>query len=55
MVKATDTRSRQEIVRPILNLNWPREHLTFSFQKEKLRLANVLQIEMVSKSLTNSI
>ena len=53
MVKATDTKSRQEIVRPILILNWRREHLTFSFQKENLRLANVLQIEIVSKPLTN--
>ena len=43
-----DTRSKQETVKPIRILNWALEDLKFNFQKEKWRLANVIQTEIVS-------
>ena len=48
-----DTRSEQETVKPIQILNWPTEHLTFSCQREHLRVANVLRIGTVSKPNPN--
>ena len=42
-----DTRSKQEIVKPIPILNWALADLKFNFQKGKWKLANVIQTEIV--------